>query len=245
MLERIQKILSTAGIASRRKAEQLILEGRITVNGRPASIGMKADIQKDHIKVDGKLIKRTQQSLYLMLNKPRGYITSLSDPEGRPTVRDLIQGIRHRVYPVGRLDFDSEGLLILTNDGELTNAILHPGREVPKTYVVKVKGVLDDTDIEKLRKGIKLEDGLTAPAQVRRKGIAEANSWIEITIYEGRKRQIRRMIERLNHSVIRLKRIGIDGIELGSLPPGAFRYLSADEIRRLKKEVMMQEVKAG
>lgn len=234
MKERLQKILSSCGIASRRKAEEMILEGRVTVNGEAATIGMKADINKDHIKVDGKLLRRTEPKVYLMFNKPRGVVTSLSDPEERPTVVDFLKGIKYRVFPVGRLDYDSEGLLFLTNDGEFAYSILHPSKEMPKIYLVKIEGFLEDKDIQKLEKGIRLKDAVTAPARVRKVRKMEANSWIEITIYEGRKRQIRRMLEQIGHPVIRLKRIKIDGIELGELQPGKYRYLTAEEIRKLK-----------
>jgi len=237
MQERIQKILSRCGIASRRRAEEMIIEGRVTVNGKIATIGMKADITRDHIKVDGRLIKGTEPCVYLIFNKPRGCITSLNDPEGRPTIRDYLRGIKVRVYPVGRLDYNSEGLLLLTNDGELASRILHPSSRIPKTYHVKVDGFPDERDVQRLQKGIRLEDGITAPSKVRLIRHTKANSWYEITIHEGRKRQIRRMFERIGHPVIKLKRIRIDGIGLGDLPAGSFRYLTPSEIKRLKKEV--------
>lgn len=238
MQERIQKILSRCGIASRRMAEEMILEGRVMVNGMIATLGMKADITKDHIKVDGKLIRHTESLAYLILNKPKGCITSLYDSEGRPTIKDYLKGVKQRVYPVGRLDYNSEGLLLLTNDGELANAILHPSYKIEKTYRVKVDGFLDDKKIQRLERGVKLEDGMTAPARVRLIRKTEANSWLEITIHEGRKRQIRRMFEAIGHPVIKLKRIKINGIELGNLPSGTFRYLTQREVQRLKKEVM-------
>lgn len=237
MQERLQKILSKCGIVSRRKSEDLIIEGRVTVNGKVAGIGMKADPEKDHIKVDGKLIRKFEPKVYIMLNKPDKCITSMHDPEGRPTVKDFLKGVKAKVYPVGRLDYDSEGLLLLTNDGELANAILHPKGKTPKTYLVKVKGVLDTENITKLQKGIKLDDGMTAPAEVRKIKKTEANSWLEITIYEGRKRQIRRMLDKTGHSVLKLNRIRINGIELGDLPSGEYRYLMPEEVRRLKKAV--------
>ncbi len=238
MEERLQKILSRCGIASRRKAEEMILAGQVTVNGAVAMLGMKADFEKDHIKVKGKLIRNSRPEVYLMLNKPSKCITSLYDPEGRRTVKDFLRGVRHHFYPVGRLDYNSEGLLILTNDGELANAILHPKKKIPKTYLVKIDGVLEDKDILKLERGIKLEDGLTAPAKIKKIKKTGANSWIEITIYEGRKRQIRRMFGRLGHPVIKLRRIRVNGLELGKLPSGGFRYLSPEEIKRLKKEII-------
>ncbi|GBE06376.1 MAG TPA: rRNA pseudouridine synthase [Nitrospirae bacterium] len=240
MQERLQKILSKCGIASRRKAEEIILDGQVTVNGAIATIGMKADFQKDHIKVRGKLIiKGFGPKVYLMLNKPDKCITSLHDPEGRPTVKDFLKGVKAGVFPVGRLDYNSEGLLILTNDGDLANSILHPAKKIDKTYLVKINGVLEDKDILKLERGIKLDDGRkTAPARIRKVKKTGVNSWIEITIHEGKKRQIRRMLERVGHSVIRLRRTKVNGLELGRLPAGAFRYLTPEEIRKLKKEAV-------
>jgi 23S rRNA pseudouridine2605 synthase len=238
MEERIQKIISKCGIASRRKAEEMILEGLVTVNGRVATLGMKADIERDHIKVKGKLINKVEHRVYLMFYKPIRCLTSMYDPEGRPTVKDFLKRVKTKVFPAGRLDYNSEGLLILTNDGDLANAILHPKNKIPKTYLVKIDGFLEDKDISKLERGIKLEDGITAPARVRRIKQLKANSWIEITIYEGRKRQVRRMLERVGHPVIKLKRIRIDGLSLGNLKPGEFRYLTPEEIKRLKKETM-------
>lgn len=241
MEERLQKILSEWGIASRRKAEELIEEGRVTVNGHAARLGMKADPHKDHIKVNGKLIGMPQSRVYLMMNKPKGVVTSLFDPEGRPTIKDFLRGVKQRVYPVGRLDYDSEGLLILTNDGEFSHNLLHPSREMPKTYLVKVKSIIEDDSLNKLKKGIQLvgdshrEGILTAPAKVKKLKVTEQNSWIEITIYEGKKRQIRRMLEKVGHPVLKLKRIRIGSLSLGDLKAGEIRYLSAEEIKALKK----------
>jgi 23S rRNA pseudouridine2605 synthase len=242
MKERLQKILSKCGIASRRKAEEMILEGQVTVNGVTATLGMKADLEKNHIKVKGKLIRSFGPKVYLMFNKPNKCITSMHDPEGRPTVKDFLKGVKANVFPVGRLDYNSEGLLIMTNDGELANAILRPKNKIPKTYLVKIDGILEDKDILKLERGIKLEDGVTAPAKIKRIKKTEANSWIEITVHEGRKRQIRRMLEKLRHPVIKLRRIKINGIELGRLLPGAYRYLTSEEIKRLKKEVIQPQI---
>lgn len=237
MQARIQKILSQRGIASRRKAEEMIQEGLVTVNGAPAVLGMKADPEKDHIKVKGKLISRAGAKVYLLFHKPVKCITALSDPEGRTTIKEFLSGIKARVFPVGRLDYNSEGLLLLTNDGGLSNAILHPRGKIPKTYLVKIDGVLEAKDIQKLQRGVKLEDGMTAPARVSTVRRLKANSWIEVTIHEGRKRQIRRMLERVGHPVIRLMRTRINGLQLGKLRPGQFRYLTPDEEERLKKEI--------
>jgi 23S rRNA pseudouridine2605 synthase len=236
MEERLQKILSKCGIASRRKAEEMILEGRVTVNGKVATLGMKADLEKDHIKVDGKLIRVFEPKIYLMFNKPKGCITSMHDPLGRPTIKDFLKGVKPKVFPVGRLDYDSEGLLIITNDGELANALLHPRNKVPKTYHVKVDGFLEDKDVLKLERGIKLEGRIVTPTKVKILKETRANTWIEITIHEGRKRLIRRLFEKLRHPVLKLKRIRINGLELGSLSQGAFRYLTPEEVKKLKKE---------
>lgn len=235
MLERLQKIISRSGIASRRHTEEMILQGRITVNGNVIrELGAKADPEKDHIKVNGKLINPRQTKTYILLNKPKGYITSLRDTEGRPTVMDLLRRVRAKVYPVGRLDYDTEGLLLLTNDGDLANAIMHPKREISKTYHVKLKGILEDRDLDKLRKGIKIEGGITAPAEAKRLKRTNENSWIEMTIYEGRKRQIRRMLERIGYPVLKLKRIRIGFLDLKGLEIGRYRYLTSEEVSRLK-----------
>lgn len=236
MEERIQKILSRCGIASRRKAEEMILEGLVTVNGTPAILGMKADAERDHIKVRGKLINRTEPRVYLAFNKPLKCLTAMYDPEGRLTVSHFLKRVKAKVFPVGRLDYKSEGLLMLTNDGELANQILHPRKKIPKKYRVKIDGFLDDRDIQKLERGIKLEDGITAPASVKIIKGLKANSWIDITIHEGRKRQIRRMLDKVGHPVITLIRTRINGIEIGNLAPGEYRYLTEEEVKKLKKE---------
>jgi 23S rRNA pseudouridine2605 synthase len=241
MKKRLQKILSELGIASRRKAEELILQGSVTVNGQVATIGMKADPETDYIKVSGKLVagplQKSMQRIYLMFHKPKGVVTTLFDPEGRPTVKDYLKEVKHKVFPVGRLDFDSEGLLLLTNDGDFTNAVLHPSRKIPKTYLVKVKGEMEEDEVEKLRRGVKLEDGITLPAKVRRTRRSENNSWIEITISEGRKRQIRRMLEKVGHPVLKLKRVSVGGLKLRDLKPGELRQLTPDELRGIRKEL--------
>lgn len=235
IFERLQKIISRSGIASRRHAEEMILEGRVSLNGRIVrELGTKADPEKDHIKVDGKLINPNQPKRYIILNKPRGYITSLSDREGRPTVVDLLKGVRTKVYPVGRLDYDTEGLLLLTNDGDLANAIMHPKRKITKTYHVKVNGILDENDISRLKTGIRLKEGRTRPAEIKRLRKTNENSWIEMIIHEGRKRQIRRTLEGIGHPVLKLKRIKIGFLELGGIEAGKYRYLTSEEVLRLK-----------
>ncbi|MDI6864355.1 pseudouridine synthase [Thermodesulfovibrio yellowstonii] len=235
MLERLQKILSDYGIASRRHAEELIKEGRVTVNGQIAVIGQKADPEKDYIKVDGKLLIKPEPKVYYAFYKPRKVITALLDPQGRPTIKDFIRGIKFRIYPVGRLDFDSEGLLLLTNDGELAYKVMHPSSQIEKTYMVKVDGIVEPETIEKLRGGIKIEGKLAVPVSVHLVKKLKANSWIKITLHEGRKRQIRKMLERVGHPVIRLIRIAIDGVKLGDLKPGQLRPLTKEEIEKLRR----------
>lgn len=237
-LVRIQKIIANAGIASRRRAEELIREGRVTVNGEVITkLGTKADEDKDHIKVDGKLIHKKGKDIYLILNKPKGCITSIDDPEGRPTVKDLLKGVKGRVYPVGRLDYNSEGLIFFTNDGELAYGLTHPSHEVTKTYLVKVDGQLTDEEIGKIEKGVRLEDGVTAPSSIRKVKKTDANSWVEIMIHEGRNRQVKRMFEKVGHPVLKLKRTRIANLELGDLPPGSYRFLTVDELKSLKRIV--------
>ncbi len=233
---RLQKFLSEAGISSRRKAEEMIVEGRVAVNGKMAELGMKVDPAKDFIKVDGKPVNKSGPKLYFAFHKPRAVMSTLEDPQGRPTVKDFLRGIKHRLYPVGRLDYHSEGLLLITNDGEFTNLVLHPAKKVPKTYEVKVKGVVENENLEKLRGGIRLEDGLTQPARVKPMARTEAgNSWVEITIHEGRKRQVRRMFDKIGHPVLKLKRTSVGGIKLGALGPGGLRPLSPQEVEKILK----------
>ena len=240
MEERIQKIIAKVGIASRRKAEELIIEGLVTVNGKRAVIGMKADLSKDHIKVSGKLIGKAEAKVYMAFNKPAGVLTAMSDTEGRPTVKDFLKRIRKQVFPVGRLDYNSDGLLLLSNDGDFANTVLHPKNKIPKTYRVKVDGFPDENDIGKLENGIRLDDGMTAPAKIRVVKTMKANTWLDITIHEGRKRQVRRMFERVGHSVIKLTRIKISSLRLSNLKAGEYRYLTNDELDRLKKDIGMR-----
>ncbi|MHB8174294.1 MAG: pseudouridine synthase [Nitrospirota bacterium] len=242
MLERIQKILSAAGVCSRREAEELILEGKVRVNGRVVSeLGQKADAEEDVIKVGNRVVGRStgDRKIYLLLNKPKGYVTTTKDPQGRKTVMDLLgkTGLfgGSRVYPVGRLDYDSEGLLLLTNDGDFANAVMHPSKEVLKTYEVKVKGVIDDAGLKRLAGGVRLADGLTAPAKVFKRKLTESNSWIEITIHEGRNRQVRRMCETLGHPVQKLKRTKIGPVGMGAMPAGGYRELTPLEVKALLK----------
>lgn len=236
-MERLQKILAQAGVASRRKCEELIASGQVEVNGEIVTeLGTKADPTQDIITVNGKPI-RNEKKVYLMLNKPKGVITSAADPEGRKIVTDYLKGIKERVYPVGRLDYDTEGLLLLTNDGEFANLLTHPKHHVPKTYWATVKGVPHGTELDKLKQGIMLEDGMTHPAEVEYKDVdTEKNeSVISITIYEGRNRQVRRMFEAISHPVIRLKRISFGDLLLQNLKRGVYRHLTKDEVEGLIK----------
>lgn len=236
MSDRLHKVLAHAGIASRRAAERLILDGRVTVNGAIVSeLGTKVDSDRDSIKVDGKRVAAPPaQKTWLAFHKPRGVVTSLSDPEGRRSVGDYLRGRRGRLYPVGRLDYDSEGLLLLTNDGTLARDLTHPGSEVEKTYLVKVRGVPDGEAIRKLERGIPLDGKRTAPARVRTVKRGD-NAWIEVTITEGRNRQVRRMLHAVGHPVQRLRRMRYAGIDLGALPAGATRVLTVREVERLRR----------
>jgi 23S rRNA pseudouridine2605 synthase len=237
-LERLQKIIAAAGVASRRKAEELITSGHVQVNGKIVSeLGSKADPETDHVRVNGKLLHGAERHVYLLLNKPKGYVTTMSDPEGRPTVMNLIRGVKGRVYPVGRLDYASEGLLLLTNDGDLAHRLMKAASHVPKTYVVKVAGTPKEEALAKLRAGVSIatDDGKrvrTGPAAVRVVKEA-ANPWYEITLIEGRNRQIRRMFEAVGHHVEKIKRVRYGPLTL-DVPPGEFRPLTLKEIDRLK-----------
>src|SRR5579864_8675547 len=265
--ERLQKIIAAAGIASRRKAEEMIATGLVEVNGKTVTeLGSKADPERDHIRVNGKLLHGAERHTYLLMNKPKGYVTTTHDPEHRPTVMDLLHGIRARVYPVGRLDYASEGLLLLTNDGDLAYRLMKAASHVPKVYVVKVAGTPDAAGLEKLRRGVSIPEGeyraasgvqrasgertdgkprssnfrarktqqrvKTAPAKVRmvREG---DNPWYEITLTEGKNRQIRRMFEEIGHHVEKIKRVRYGPLSL-DVPPGEFRRLSVGEVEKLK-----------
>ena len=235
--ERLQKIISAAGITSRRQAEELILAGRVSVNGQIVSeLGAKADWQTDRIELDGKQLNRAQ-AVYLLLNKPYGVITSLHDPQGRKTVADLAAaaGIVDRVYPVGRLDYDTEGLLLLTNDGALTQSLSHPSFEVEKEYMVDVEENPTPAMLNLLNKGVVLADGVTAPAKTSLPVLAENGFWrFSIVIHEGRNRQVRRMVEAVGLVVRRLKRVRYAFLKLDGLPTGGLRHLSQTELARLQ-----------
>ena len=250
--ERLQKIIAAAGIASRRHAEEMIQQGRVSVNGEIVSeLGSKADPERDHIRVDGKLLHGPQRHVYLMVNKPKGYVTTVTDPEGRPTIMDLVRATKARVYPVGRLDYNSEGLLLLTNDGALVERLTHASSHVPKTYLVKVSGQPSPEEIERLRRGVVLPPAKpvagrpkaerpekaqkTAPAQILVFREAE-NPWYEVTLIEGRNRQIRRMFEVVGHHVEKIRRIKYGPLEL-DVEPGQYRELTPREIERLRSAV--------
>ncbi len=254
--ERLQKIIAAAGIASRRKAEELITGGLVSVNGQIVTeLGSKADSEHDHIKVNGKLLKGPERPVYLLLNKPRGYVTTVADPEGRPTVMDLVRGVGARIYPVGRLDYLSEGLLLLSNDGALAQKLMHASSHVAKTYLVKISGKATEAEINKLRAGVRLpaeRRSLKTPAdRVPKAGWKRratsvktapvliklvrdaANPWYEVTLVEGRNRQIRRMFEQIDHHVEKIKRVRYGPLML-DVEPGEFRHLTAQEVAQLK-----------
>ncbi len=234
MLERLQKIISAAGITSRRASEALIQNGQVAVNGVVVTeLGSKADPSKDTITVDGKALKISAQRLYILLNKPPGYITALKDGQGRPLVTDLLKDVADRVYPVGRLDYNTEGLLLLTNDGDWANRLMHPRNEIEKEYHVRVRGKVIDQQLKRMADGVELEDGMTAPAIVNLVKSGEQNDWISVAIHEGRNRQVRRMCEAVSLSVVRLKRIRYGTLMLGTLRAGQFRYLTEAEVREL------------
>lgn len=236
MEERLQKIISRVGIASRRKAEEMILQGRVTVNGRLVrELGAKGDAARDHIKVDGKLLGRPGRRVTLLLNKPVGVVSTASDPQRRRTVVSLVKGVKERVYPVGRLDYHSSGLILLTNDGELANFLMSRASAVPRTYHAKLESRPSAADLEKLSQGVVLDGELAAPARIRPLDLAERSKpWYEITLTEGRYHQVRRMFERLGQRVVKLKRVRIAFLDDRGLPPGRHRLLSPEEVRRLK-----------
>ncbi len=238
--ERLQKTLSRAGVASRRQAEQLILEGRVTVNGKVVTeLGSKADPERDHIKVDGRLLRLPRHHVYLALNKPHGCLTTLRDPLGRPTVMELLKGVKARVYPVGRLDYASEGLLLVTNDGEFANLITAASSHVPKTYLVKANGLLTAEQEQQFREGVPLMGRRTAPAGLRLVHRAQ-NPWYEVRLIEGRKNQVRLMFKHFGRLVEKLKRIRIGFLELGTLRPGEWRLLTPAEVERFRKSLKPQ-----
>jgi 23S rRNA pseudouridine2605 synthase len=235
MKERIQKIIANAGITSRRKAEELIRQGRVTIDGHTIeALGSLADISQEKLRVDGKLVAGKPENLYILLYKPKRYITTLDDPQQRPCVLNLVKGIKARIFPVGRLDYDAEGLLLLTNDGALTQKLLHPRYQIPRTYEVKVKGIPPDTAIRALRSGVRLSDGMTHPARVKfLEKTRKNNSWVGITVTEGRNKLIKRMFSAVGHPVLKLKRTRFGPFSLGKLKSGEYMVLSPAEIKKL------------
>jgi 23S rRNA pseudouridine2605 synthase len=239
MMERLQKILSQAGVASRRASEQLMLDGRVTVNGATIrELGTKADPAQDDIRVDGRRVKMAEHHRYLLLNKPRGYVTTRSDPEGRRTVIDLLRGVKEYVYPVGRLDYESEGLLILTNDGDLAAGLTHPSHGVTRVYEARVLGIPDAHDLDRLGGGgLVIEGRRTAPAEVKLLSLKrDANeATLLVTVREGRNRQVRKMCEAIGHPVSHLRRVAIGPIRDPRLKLGYWRDLTGEEVERLRK----------
>ena len=240
MEQRLQKLIAAAGVASRRHAEELIVAGKVSVNGTVVTeLGTKADPEKDHIKVNGKLINpqlKAREKVYVVLNKPKGYLSSVSDPEGRPLVMDLLPPALARLHPVGRLDFNTEGLLLLTNDGDFTNFITAARNRVEKLYEVKVKGVPTESAIQRLRRGIALDDGTrTAPAKIAKLNETRTNAWYEVSLHQGRNQQVRRMFDAVGHSVLKLRRVRIGSLSDEKLKPGQWRYLAPGEVRKLTR----------
>ena len=237
MLERLQKVLAKAGVASRRGAEELIRQGKVRVDGKVVTeMGTKVDPETQVIKCDGVTLASQEKKVYILLHKPSGYLSTVDDPQGRPIVTDLLKNIKERVYPVGRLDLDTEGALLLTNDGELAQKILHPSHEVNKTYVAKVKGVPGRKKLDELSKGIVLEGRKTWPASIKVLSKKAQSATIRITIHEGRKRQVRKMFEAVGHPVLRLKRTAYGQLQLGQLMPGKYRFLSPRDVKRIFKK---------
>src|SRR5437763_561054 len=249
MQRRLQKITPHAGVSSRREAEAMIREGRVTLNGRVVSeLGTRADADRDHIKVDGKLITHAEPHRYILLYNPREVMTTVEDPQGRRTVIDLVRGIRERIYPVGRLDFHSEGLVLLTNDGELAFKVSHPTHGSVKTYSVKVRGVPEERLVDKLRRGVKIDGKRTLPCDIERmhttgKRDDEGNSWFEVKLREGRTQQIRKMFQAIGHPVSKLRRVAIGPISDPKLTPGVWRELTKQEVKML--ETMKEPKKAA
>ncbi|WP_347491475.1 pseudouridine synthase [Desulfoscipio sp. XC116] len=235
-MERLHKFMARSGVASRRGSEELIAQGKVRVNGKSVALpGLKIDPLRDRVEVDGRPVRKPEKKVYLLVYKPTGYVSTVSDPKGRRKVIDLLSGIKQRVYPAGRLDYDSEGLLLLTNDGELTYALTHPRHEIPKTYQALVLGVPDKNKLDELAGGVTLQDGPTAPAGVRLLKNKGDRALLEITIHEGRNRQVRRMCEHIGHPVLGLRRVGIGPLKIGDLQRGRFRHLTIREVKMLMK----------
>lgn len=241
---RLQKVIAQAGVASRRKAETLIVQGRVTVNGqRITALGTTVNPAIDTVVVDGRRLPWHMPLVYVLLHKPRGYITTCDDEQGRPTVFDLLKRQSVRLFPVGRLDVNSEGLLLLTNDGSLANRLLHPRYRMARKYLVRIQGVIADAELEHLRRGVALDDGPTLPAQVQVVRRAEKSCWLRFTLFEGRHRQIHRMLQSCGgYSVTRLQRVAMGPLTLAGLPPGSSRQLDSLEVSRLKRACRLPAV---
>ncbi len=235
---RINKYLSASGVSSRREADSLIEQGRVKVNGKIVqALGSKIDENKDRIEVDGKTVEGAQGKVYMLLNKPPGFLVTLKDPFQRPTIMDFLPKLRTRIFPIGRLDFDSEGLLLMTNDGELSNRLLHPRYEIKKTYLVKIKGHPEKVQISRLERGIPIDGKKTAPAKIFPISSSPKRSLFKVELHEGRKREIRRMFEAIGYHVLLLRRIKFAGLTLDGLNPGDWRYLTETEVQNLYKKV--------
>lgn len=242
MKERLQKVIATAGIASRRHAETLITEGRVSVNNIVVTkLGEKADAERDVIRIDGKIISTEKTKYYIALNKPAGFVTTLNDPQSRPTVVDLLGDVPERVYPVGRLDYESRGLLLLTNDGDFAQKIQHPRFQKPKVYKVKIQGHLSKEHLKQLNKGIKLDDGLFTPENIKIEKFNDKSCWLRLTLKEGRNRIIRRGFEAIGCRVAGLMRESIGDLKLGGLREGSWRHLTKKEISQLLDNVISQK----
>jgi 23S rRNA pseudouridine2605 synthase len=241
---RLQKVMAQAGTASRRKAELLIVQGRVTVNGKTVTrLGTTVDPAVDTIVVDGHRLPRRVFLLYILLHKPRGYVTTCDDEQGRPTVFNLLKPQVGRLFPVGRLDVNSEGVLLLTNDGPLAHRLMHPRYHIPRTYLVKIQGIIADRDMQRLRRGVELDDGKTLPARVQIVRRAEKSCWLRLTLYEGRHRQIHRMLQRCGgHSVKRLQRVAMGPLKVTGVPLGGHRVLESFEVARLKQACGLDRV---
>ncbi len=236
MKERLQKVIAKAGICSRRAAETLIRDGKVSVDGKVVTeMGVKVDHRTQKVIADRVHVRFTEKKVYVLLHKPEGYVTTMNDPQGRPIVTSLLKGVKERVYPVGRLDFETKGALILTNDGELAQQIQHPSFEVKKTYVARIQGKPTADEIEMLETGVDLEGKITAPAQVKVYRMGKKDSVLEITIHEGRKHQVRKMCQAIGHHCVELTRTAYGNLNLGSLPSGKFRFLSKSDLSRITK----------
>ncbi len=237
-MERLQKYMASCGVASRRKCEEIIAEGRVKVNGVTVrEAGLKIQPGKDRVTVDGKEIIPANKLVYIMLNKPVGYVSTVRDQFMRPTVLDLVKGVKGRIYPVGRLDYDSEGLILLTNDGNFAYGLTHPRHKVDKTYMVVVQGRPDRIEIDRIRSGVEIDGRMTSPADIRVESIQGNKTTFRVVIHEGRNRQVRRMFEAIGYTVVSLKRTGIGKLQLGTLAPGKWRFLEDREVKDLYKEI--------